>query len=358
MARYWVGTTMDWHSAANWSAVSGGAGGAGVPTATDDVFIDGNGYVLCWANTPFECNDFTILAAATEMCLFDQGGVINRDFEEQAGYFGPTGGGGYTVEFKGNWLKTGGTFAVGTGTGVDPTCEFSGVGTTYQLNDVAGATYQNFLVSGEVTFSGTRLSVAAISQEFRCTGTMTIVSGNRIDLLGSFEAISGTITGQGRFLYSYGSSDSLPVGGTIAIKYFRVEITSSLVVLTPRNFANTCIFELEYTATAQVVRFDSSARHYFEGGLVIYADSTSILTGEFDCDTNTAEIWCGGDFNVYKDAFPNGTFTLKWGGGTQVFRRSIDLYFSYSSATTGLVVDPGEGTIILYPQGLKTVVVP
>ncbi|MFN8020283.1 MAG: prepilin-type N-terminal cleavage/methylation domain-containing protein [Acidimicrobiales bacterium] len=44
VARYWVGTTStSWSNPANWSTSSGGAGGAGVPTATDAVVLDGGG---------------------------------------------------------------------------------------------------------------------------------------------------------------------------------------------------------------------------------------------------------------------------------------------------------------------------
>jgi len=42
-SRYFVGDTdSHWNDASNWAASSGGAGGAGVPTATDDVFFDAN----------------------------------------------------------------------------------------------------------------------------------------------------------------------------------------------------------------------------------------------------------------------------------------------------------------------------
>lgn len=40
--RYWVGGTGTWDTAANWASTSGGSGGAGIPTASDSVFFDGN----------------------------------------------------------------------------------------------------------------------------------------------------------------------------------------------------------------------------------------------------------------------------------------------------------------------------
>lgn len=41
---YWVGGTGDWYDPAHWSFTSGGAGGACVPTAGDDVFFDANSF--------------------------------------------------------------------------------------------------------------------------------------------------------------------------------------------------------------------------------------------------------------------------------------------------------------------------
>lgn len=41
---YWVGNSGDWDSTANWSASSGGVGGAGPPTATTNVVFDGQSF--------------------------------------------------------------------------------------------------------------------------------------------------------------------------------------------------------------------------------------------------------------------------------------------------------------------------
>ncbi|WP_212006373.1 Ig-like domain-containing protein [Chitinophaga sp. HK235] len=42
--RYWVGGSGDWNDPSHWSASSGGAGGACVPTAIDNVFFDANSF--------------------------------------------------------------------------------------------------------------------------------------------------------------------------------------------------------------------------------------------------------------------------------------------------------------------------
>lgn len=41
-ARYWVGGAGDWNDAAHWSTISGGPGGACIPTVTNDVYFDEN----------------------------------------------------------------------------------------------------------------------------------------------------------------------------------------------------------------------------------------------------------------------------------------------------------------------------
>jgi len=58
--RFWVGGTGNWsNSSANWSATSGGAGGASAPTSVDDVYFDAN------SNTGTDPFTVTILANAT-----------------------------------------------------------------------------------------------------------------------------------------------------------------------------------------------------------------------------------------------------------------------------------------------------
>ena len=49
--RYWIAsTTANWTDPANWSATSGGPGGAGIPTSSDDVFYDASGTGNCVIN--------------------------------------------------------------------------------------------------------------------------------------------------------------------------------------------------------------------------------------------------------------------------------------------------------------------
>ena len=72
--RYWVGGTANWDGTAGtkWSATSGGAGGASVPTSADDVFFDANSgastVTISTGNTgalSINCTGFTGTLAGT-----------------------------------------------------------------------------------------------------------------------------------------------------------------------------------------------------------------------------------------------------------------------------------------------------
>ena len=62
--RYWVGGTGTWNtsSTTNWSATSGGASGASVPTAADSVFFDQAGTYTVTLTGSLTCLDFTVSA--------------------------------------------------------------------------------------------------------------------------------------------------------------------------------------------------------------------------------------------------------------------------------------------------------
>ena len=62
--RYWVGGSGTWSttSTTNWSATSGGAGGASVPTAADSVFFDQAGTYTVTCTGALTCLDITVSA--------------------------------------------------------------------------------------------------------------------------------------------------------------------------------------------------------------------------------------------------------------------------------------------------------
>lgn len=73
--RYWVGGSGNWDDTNKWSATSGGAGGASVPTAEDNAYFDGNSDAgsafTVTLNATALCKDF-IVGDGTRVSLLDQ----------------------------------------------------------------------------------------------------------------------------------------------------------------------------------------------------------------------------------------------------------------------------------------------
>jgi hypothetical protein len=145
--RYWILGTGSWSSTntVNWSASSGGAGGASVPTAADNVFFDANSnvgttaFTVTMANTPRVCNDFTASGLDGTMTLAGSaiGLTVSGSLTFQATNFSRTYSG--TTTF--NATTTGKTI---TTNGVSlATVTFDGVG--------GGWTLGSALTSGTTT---------------------------------------------------------------------------------------------------------------------------------------------------------------------------------------------------------------
>jgi hypothetical protein len=172
--RYWVGGTGNWGDAARWSASSGGAGGASVPGANDDVYFDensnvGTGAFTVTVNTVTRsARNFTASGLDGVMTLAgDQTLIIRGDFFLPATNFISTLTGNIslsmstssTANFNGNTMA--GNVTLGSSTGTDLTLTMlSGVTTT-----------------GDITFSGNATSLVNMGGFTytcsRCSSTLT-----------------------------------------------------------------------------------------------------------------------------------------------------------------------------------------
>ena len=137
--RYWRGGTGTWFSTTtNWSATSGGAGGASLPTANDDVYIDANSNTGTGAFTitvSGTVNCRSISFAADGVCTLARGSAqmnINGSWFNSATNFAITGSG--TTNFVNNAGQNGGTINHNGITWPGNIIVFNGVGCTWTLN--------------------------------------------------------------------------------------------------------------------------------------------------------------------------------------------------------------------------------
>jgi hypothetical protein len=71
MDRYWVGGSGSWNSTSKWSATSGGASGASVPTASDNAIFDANSAAAHYTVTVTDnatCADLTFTPEPAGWC--------------------------------------------------------------------------------------------------------------------------------------------------------------------------------------------------------------------------------------------------------------------------------------------------
>jgi len=109
--RYWIGTiNNNWNSNGNWSATSGGAGGASTPTSADVAIFDGNGNINCTINTNINVLGFQILSGYASTVNQDIGRTIivgSSNYIQNDGFFV---GGNANIDIRGIFTLSSGVF--------------------------------------------------------------------------------------------------------------------------------------------------------------------------------------------------------------------------------------------------------
>lgn len=171
--RYWVGGAGSWTSGntANWSATSGGAGGASVPTSVDDVFFDANSGT----------------------------GSVSLQFSTSIKSFTCTGYTGTLSASSGNLLTVNGSFILSAGMtwSWSSTLTLTGTGTI----TTAGKTLNH-----SVNFDGGPSSaVFTLGSAYSCSG-FTTLNGGTLSTSASNYAMTGNFTFSGGTLSLNGST--------------------------------------------------------------------------------------------------------------------------------------------------------
>lgn len=186
--RYWVGGTGSWDGAAGtkWSATSGGAGGASVPTTADDVFFD--------ASSVSGSDTITIATGNTGAKSINCTGFTRTI----TGTAAITVAGSVTLASDMTWTHTGVVTFTGAGTLITAGKIFSavvvnGTGITLTLGDALNTGFQDITVT-RGTFNTANFAVTANALNSNNTNTRTITLG------------SSTVTLSGSSVISFSSS--------------------------------------------------------------------------------------------------------------------------------------------------------
>jgi hypothetical protein len=253
--RFWVGGTGVWNNPANWSATSGGAGGAGVPTGADRVIFDLAGTGTVTVNVAASCAIFDWTAAAGSLTIDNAqsltvGGnmTMNRPFNAGNGTTttlnGATNVFNNTVSFGTNTTAT----FNGTNTFNDDVTVAGTIGAAVTFNNATfkGANnqfFQRFNFTNNTTFDVNSVNTFAGGAFNKTFADVTVKQGATLDLQTTFPGVdqfanlnleSNTITRfNGQALGA--PAASTVVTGKIVINTTTCALPTKYAILTSNN---------------------------------------------------------------------------------------------------------------------------
>lgn len=285
--RYWVGGTGTWSTTntVNWSATSGGAGGASVPTATDNVFINGSsGVGTVTTATGATCANFNCTGYTGTFNSVTFGLAVTGDFILAAGMT----------------LTASSQFSLQGGTGTSITVNTAGktLGGLSVGNLIAGydgtRTLAAALACGTLTFhsgtfdtAGFAVTATAISSSASTQSRTLTLGASTITLSGTSPINFGTPTNANLTLNAGTSTITCNSGGTVTFQgagktFYNVRFTSTATSGKTIDGANT--FNDLYLANR-----GGAGWNYFVLNNDIVVNGTLTLTG-FNIATNRTQL--------------------------------------------------------------------
>lgn len=178
--RFWVGGTGNWNATAGtkWSAVSGGAGGEAVPTASDDVFFDaasGAVTVTVYSYVP-AIKTITFTGFIGTFSGYNNTGPSIRagGLTLVAGMSLGQGAQGATFSFQ----ATGGSYNINTaGKTLGNSVTFAGTGATYTLQSDLTTIYNLNVASSTFDANGYNVTCLYFNANYASARTLTMGSG-------------------------------------------------------------------------------------------------------------------------------------------------------------------------------------
>ena len=174
--RYWVGGTGTWNttSTTNWSASTGGASGASVPTAADSVFFDQAGTYTVTLGTSLTCLDFTVSSGAVvTFAGTSSSATISGSMSLVAGTFWSGTG---TLTFNSTSART----ITTNGVAISLNITLNGAGGTWTLGGALtiGSTNTFTLTTGTLDLAGYNLTTGIFSSSNSNTRSIAFGTGN------------------------------------------------------------------------------------------------------------------------------------------------------------------------------------
>jgi len=285
-SRYWVPTNANWNAAANWSTVSGGAGGASVPGSSDVAFFDAQGTGNCSINAAVDVAGINITgytATITQLA----GNTVTVGASGYSQTSGTFTGGNSSITLNGSFSLSGGTFRATSGN-MNSNANWTVSGGTFQHNSGTVIFGNTLTITGSHTLNHVTISGSGTKT---LAGTLSVARNLRVSAgtfdLGSFTA--NRTSGGGTLTVSDGAT--LSIGGTNTV---------------PSNYSTHSIgatSTINYSGTNQSVIVLNSSQNY--GNLTISGSGTKTLAGS---------VTVRGTLSISGASLANGGYTLSANG--------------------------------------------
>jgi hypothetical protein len=320
-SRFWVGGSGTWGSTASWSASSGGASGASVPTAADDVFFDA-------ASDGVASTAFTVTLGAAATCLSLNFSAVDQNV---------TFSGAFTLSVVGNLVlsptktisvtgitslamtaTTTRTITAGGGT-LTGGITFNGAAGTWTLQDALTVTGTVSHTQGTIAFNGKTFTAATYSN------TGTSARALNFTTAGSKFSISATTTST---VWSIASTTGLtitsPTAGSVDI------IGSANITRTISTLALAEASSLNFNILATAGTITATASNTFRDLVVNCTGATfsNIAITVYGNLSYLGGTWAAGA-NLLTLAASSGSLTITGTGG------AFDFPITYNSSPTG-----------------------
>jgi hypothetical protein len=378
--RYWVGGTGDWDatSTTNWSASSGGASGASVPTSADNVFFDANsntgtGAFTVTMTVTGSCFNFTATGLDGAMTLSKGSSLIRLDvygsFAVASNFAMNTASAGAL-----RFLATSGTQNITTnGVSIDcPVILGGSAGVVYQLQDNLTILQNCTLNTATLDLNNKILTSSSFTTSGSTARTIAFGSTGKIVLTGSGSSVwsanpttNFSVTGTPIVDFTYAGSvaTSMTHVATAESQAISVNVTAGTYTFT---ISNSYILNLNFTGFAGAWTNSGTARIYgnltVSSGMTVSTSTTtfSATSGPKTITTNGRTIDCpitfdgvGGSWQL-QDALTVGstrTVTLTNGSLDLNGKTLTTGIFSGSNSNARTIAFGSTGKIVLVAGG-------
>ena len=285
--KYWVGGAGSWTTASttNWSLLSGGIGGAPVPSASDNVFFDQAGTYTVTVTGALACLDFTVSLGVVTFTVSGSSTIaISGSLALSSGTVG-TWASGFIPTFNATTSKTITTNGESIGN-----VTFNGVGGTWTLGSALTTPQDITLTNGTFSTSASNYAVSSANFNSNNSNTRTLNLNASTYTLTSTQwicttATGLTVSGSGATVTMTGASAKTFAGGSFNWGAITLNQggAGALTISGSNTFAN---ISNSYNATAATtIRFTSGTTQTVldftatgSSGKVLIIDSTTPAT--------------------------------------------------------------------------------